>query len=591
MFGDRRKATLEQTRFLTRIAVLVFCALCVVGFLAARIVYLTVARGQELFDYSEYNMLRRDKIPAPRGNIEDRYGRLLATCEPRFDLSIHPYKVKKEQIAETLLRVAALCPQAVIPSVDSVMKLKRSPRRLPLASNLTVGEALPIVEQQALLPGLHVEQTFTRVYPHGTATAFLTGYVSSILEKETQARLEEGYDLNDTVGRAALESKCETVLRGEKGTEVVRRDAFGFLLDSRTESNAVPGARIVLTVDLDLQLAACDILTSYSGVIVAMDPRNGDVLAMASNPTFDANLPDLANKEGNSSWNKAIRTGYAPGSAFKLVTATAYLLSGGSPARTYYCAGTGANMGIANRPYMQCDAKRSHGATDLRRAITVSCNMYFFDAAARVGLAKMLEVGALYGFGRPTGIGLVAIGESPGRLGVTGATNLADLHMMAIGQGRMILVTPLQMVNAYSALANGGTLFVPQIVKRTILPSGEVSETSPTVASRIPWTPEQRAVLVDAFRNVVADTRSGTGRNAGFDPAWKVAGKTSSAQRATTDGKVADAGFVCFAPADNPEICLYVVLEGVGHGGEFAAPVAKLFLDEYYRLKKTREGS
>jgi penicillin-binding protein 2 len=587
MFGDRQKATREQSHFLARITVLVLCGLCVLGFLTARILYLTVGRGQELFDYSEYNMLRRDKIPAPRGAIEDRYGRLLAISEPRFNLSVNPYKVRKEQMAETLERVAALCPRAVIPPLENVMKLKRSPRRLPLAVNLAMAEALPLMERQAMLPGLHVEQTFARAYPCGRVAAFLTGYVSAILENEVQGRLEEGYDLNDTVGKASLESKYEALLRGEKGTQIVRRDAFGFLLDSRVESNAVPGSKLVLTVDVDLQTSACNLLKDQSGVLVAMDPRNGEVLAMASCPGFDAGFPEQAGREGNSSWNKVIRSGYAPGSAFKIVTASAYLLAGGSTERIYYCHGTGSNMGIQNRPYMQCDAKRSHGEVNLRRAITVSCNMYFFDVAAnRVGLDKLIETGSVFGFGQPTGIGLGA--ESPGQLGAPGPTNLADLHMLAVGQGRLILATPLQIVNAYCALANGGTMFVPQVVKRMVLASGEVVESAPVEVSRIPWTPAQWAILLEDFRNVVSDTRSGTGRHAGFDPAMKVAGKTSSAERATSQGKVTDAGFVCFAPCDNPEICVYVLLEGVGHGGEFAAPVAKQFLDEYYRLKKAQ---
>ncbi|NQU45021.1 hypothetical protein HQ520_17175 [bacterium] len=584
MFGDRQKATQEQNLFLLRVSVLVILALAAFGFLGVRIAFLTLARGQELYKLSEENIVSREKVPAPRGPILDRFGRVLATSEARFNLSVSPFHIEDAgQMEATLEAVRRLCPRASVPPVDTVMRLRPRWKRHFLASYLTMEEALPMMERQALLPGLQIEQTFLRAYPHGRDACFLTGYVGRITNAQMDTYLEQGYDRDDIVGMAELERKYEYRLRGEKGMQIVHRDARGMVLPSRIEPEpARGGAPLTLTIDLDLQTTATHLLKDRSGVLVAMDPRNGQILALASSPNFDSNHPESAGLPGNSEYDKVIRSALNPGSTFKLVTATCWLLNGGSPDYQVFCGG---HITVGKR-LMHCDYRYGHGWLNLQQAIERSCNLYFYDLARKMGVQRMTETAYLFGFGRPSRIGLRAQGENVGRIGGAGAEHYGNLLMMGIGQGRLVSVTPLQIVNAYAALANGGTLYSPTVVKSVGTPDGQ-EEMSAFVLDTIPWTDAQRQILLKGFQDVI-QTRWGTGRRAKFPKEWKVAGKTSSAERVTAAGAVTDAGFVCFAPSDKPEICVYILLEGAGHGGEFAAPLAKGFLAEYFKLKEER---
>lgn len=599
MFDEQRKASQDQFAFLVRILVLGLAGLFVLAFIASRVFYLTTVRGEKLLALSQSNFERGEKIPAPRGDIFDRRGRLLATSEPRHNLSLRSFQVPAAQMRETLEKLERHLPKAKIPELRKIMATRD---QIPIASELTSKETLPLMEQQSFLPGLRVDQTYTRVYPRGRSAAFLTGYVSKLSNakesKEDLALLKQGYSLEDHVGRQALEKKYESFLRGQKGTRSVWRDAHGVMLRSDVEANAQRGADLTLTVDIDFQEAIYRILKDRPGVVVVMDPRNGETLALVSNPSYDPNNPASSILPGNSEFNKALQSRGSPGSVFKLVTATAFLLNGGDPERRYTCEGTGENMGLKNRKYMRCDQSVSHGPTNLKRAITVSCNMYFFDVAEKVGLQDILKTGRVFGFGTPTGITLMARGETGGLLGNKSGNeaelkvNQADIHMLAIGQGRLLQTTPMQVINSYCALANGGNLYIPRILKRVEFPHGEAAGDydKPVVSSTIPWNSEQRQSLMQGFIGVVSDPKGGTGRHANFAPEMKVAGKTGTAERETAEGRVTDAGFVGFAPYDNPEVCLYVMMEAAGHGGQEAAPVAKEVLEEYYRIKARNGG-
>lgn len=588
MFGeDKRQAHREQNFFVNRVAVLLFLGLLVMLFLVLRVSFLTVGRGRELYELSKDNIIRTEKIPAPRGAILDRYGRLLATSSIRYNLSISPFNTSRSEIEKTLWAVARFRPDADIPTVENVMAVRPRWEQVLLEKELTPEQALPLLERLSFLPGLRVEETFVRVYPYGREAAFLTGYVGELQQRELQWYLAQGYDRNDIVGKAALEKRYESFLRGKKGSQLVWRSARGRVIDSVVEENgyAQPGARLMLTIDLDLQSTATALLQGQSGAIVAVDPRNGEVLALASSPNFDANVPQRASLDGNSEYNKAIRMHTAPGSTFKLITATAWLLAGGDPEREIFCGGY---ITVGNRR-MHCDARYGHGKLTMRPAIERSCNLYFYQLARDLGLTRMAEAAYMFGFGRPSGIGLP--GETRGRLR-THTNNLGELIMMGIGQGALISASPIQVAMAYSALANGGTLYKPLLLLRVVPPRGDPITYPPLPRGTIPWKTWQREALMRGFRDVT-ETNRGTGRHAGFDPEMQVAGKTSSAERKIMrDGKVVnitDAGFVCFAPWNNPEICVYVLLQDSGHGGEYAAPVAKTFLDYYYKLKEQRE--
>jgi penicillin-binding protein 2 len=448
---------------------------------------------------------------------------------------------------------------------------------------MPLAQAVPLLERQAGLPGLQIDQTFVRVYPYGRVTAHLTGYVRRIGPTALDDYLEDGYERDDLVGATGLEKTQETHLRGEKGVQIEHRDAMGRLLTARVQRNSVPGSRVVLSIDIDLQTSATALLQDRPGAIVAVDPRNGDVLALASYPGYDANQPVIFKGSGDSFLNKAAQEHYAPGSTFKLVTATAWLLAGRSPNKTVTCAGA---LEVAPGFTLQCNAQWGHGTVDMRQALMVSCNVYFYQLAKELREEQIYSAADLFGFGRPTGIAVLERGESPGVLGrpeSDASRLLANRVMMGIGQGQLISVTPLQLTMAYSTLANGGTLLEPRLVLRVQTPEGKETLNPPIERGTVPWAEWQRQVLLDGFRAVVEQPR-GTAHKIQFDPAMRVAGKTGTAQRHTSP----DAWFVAFAPWDNPEICVTVLLEKAGHGGEEAAPVAKALLEEYFRLKGKR---
>ena len=613
MFDEKRKASQEHFAFLVRALALALFGCCVMAVVVARVSYVTMVGGREFLEKSLGNFERDQTTPAPRGNILDRRGRILATSEIRYDLSISPLQTTRDDMAQTLAIVAQFCPKAKQLVLDDVMKTTPKWKQLPIASKLEMEEVAAVMERQALLPGLRIDPTFIRIYPYGMEAAHITGYTSSIKPEEVLKTRKQGYDDDELIGRAALEKTYEDYLKGQKGKRSVWRDAKGQILQTFEDTPSQRGDDLTLTLDVELQKAGFEILGDRIGVIVALDPRNGETLAMVSNPTYDANDP-AANKSHpeRSELNRVLRSHLSPGSVFKLVTATAYLLNGGDSDRRYDCPGTGENAGFKNRKYMRCDQNVAHGPTNLKRALTVSCNMYFFDTAERVGLANIVSTAHMFGFGAPSGINLLR-SELSGSVGLGGNknTNLADIHMLGIGQGRLLLCTPMQTVDAYCTLANGGTVYRPRILKKVQLPDGTFLRgyEEPVAAGTIPWTPDQRNALMQGFIGVISD-KVGTGRHGQFAPEMKVAGKTGTAEReivrrveddplVPSDSdesglireRVTDAGFVGFAPYDNPEICVYVMLEAAGHGGQEAAPVARQFFERYYALKAQYGGT
>ncbi|HBF33863.1 TPA: hypothetical protein DDW35_04810 [Candidatus Sumerlaeota bacterium] len=617
MFDEKRKASQEHFAFLVRALILALVGLSVMGFIAFRIFYVTVVHGEELLERSLGNFERNQSVAAPRGNILDRRGRILATSEPRFDISISPLQTTRAEMAQTLATIAQYCPKAKLPTLDKVMGTRSPWKQTAVASKLTMDEAAPLMERQSLLPGLRIDPTFVRVYPkeYSMAAAHLTGYTSQIKPDETTKMREQGYADSDVVGRKAIEKTYEGHLKGVKGSRSVWRDARGKIIQTFEDTPGCRGSDLTLTVDIELQKAGFEILGDRIGVIVAMDPRNGETLAMVSNPTYDPNDPSATySVPGRSEVNRVLQSHRSPGSVFKLVTATAFLLNGGDPEQRYTCQGTGENMGFKNRKYMRCDQNVAHGPTNLKRALTVSCNMYFFDVAEHLQLPNIVNTAQLFGFGAPTGINLLSRGELKGRVGLESnkyASNLADIHMLGIGQGRLLLCTPMQTTNAYATMANGGRLYRPRVLKRVQLPDGQFLRgyETPTEAGNIPWTPDQRNALLQGFIGVISE-KNGTGRHGLFAPEMKVAGKTGTAERdvirkvdsdsllpddageaTTIKEHVTDAGFAGFAPYDAPEICIYVMLEAAGHGGEEAAPVARQFLEKFYALKAQYGGT
>ncbi|MFW6303416.1 MAG: penicillin-binding transpeptidase domain-containing protein, partial [Candidatus Sumerlaeota bacterium] len=553
---------------------LAFCGIGLVGVLAARVCYLTLEQGDRLYDLSERSYIGDEAVLAPRGLILDRRGRVMAKNEPRFDLYISPFELQEEQIIQTLEAVDRLCDASAIPDIEEIMQLRPRWKRIKMASQLPLEQATALLERRAMLPGLQIEESFARLYPYGRATGHITGYVGYVPPSRAEQYTAQGYSLNDTVGLSGIERNKESVLKGEKGTEMVYRDAWGRVRYKEVleGAEARTGDDLTLTIDAELQKIALNLLDSQKGVIVAVDPRNGDVLTIMSTPSYDPNYPGRAFLAGNSEINKAISTHYAPGSTFKMVTASAALKADvTSPDRQILC---NREFRLTSEQSLYCMGY--HGQTSLAAAIEESCNVYFYTIASEMSYEAFYSTAAAYGFGQDTGFPLAG-SRDRGILGLRDETRrpyYGNRVMMGIGQGRLISVTPLQMAMAYATFANGGRRYAARLVHHI----GDSDRSRPVVLDTVELSDSDRRTLEKGLIDVVNSPR-GTARHAEIPEAWKVAGKTGTAQRAGDN----DAWFVSYAPYDAPRICVAVLLEKGGHGGEAAAPLAKAFIGEYYK--------
>ncbi len=627
-FGDKQKTVQENKSFFLRVAALVLLVVLGFGFLVLRITYLTVGRGSELAELSEQNYLHQVSIPAPRGAIVDRYGRIIAQSVTRFNISISPLGNQEADLAYSLDAVRTVCPTNLVPEARTLTAAeiiekpktgtmtgnkKERPSRdrwkpIPLATNLTLEQITPLMERLVLLPGLIIEPAFQRIYPFGRETGHLTGHMQKIPATDLDAYLEKGYEMDDLIGKSGLEQAFEDVLCGKKGSELVYRNAAGRILrtlsikndDNETSPSLKSadydtdepkrGGQVTLTLDLELQRSVNRILDEQTTAsIVVMDPRNGDILAIASKPNYDANHPEetLRKQSKDSSFCRALSGSYWPGSTFKMITAAAWLQStGADPTRVIECDRR-YFYGKGPKDYLTC--LYSHGGENLKSALKVSCNVYFYTAAAELELDPFLKTCADFGFGKPTGLPI----GGRGRLGMSRdrahiSPTRIDKIKLGIGQGELLKVTPLQMAIAYCAMANGGSRYEAHIVRETHRPGEQPLVFPPTVLSQVGWTQAQRDAIGEGLKAVVSE-ENGTGRYGEFPKEWGVAGKTGTAQKGK--GRPVDAWFACYAPFDNPEVCVVVLVEDAGgHGGEISSPVARKVLNDYYRLRFEQTG-
>ena len=403
------------------------------------------------------------------------------------------------------------------------------------------------------------------------------------------------------MGKSGVESRFETRLAGRSGYKRVEVDAAGRMVKILDVKKPVTGQDLNLTIDLDLQLAAEEALTGKSGAVVALDPRNGQVLVMASSPKFDPTI--FANGLSTEEWkalndpvltplvNKAIQGQYAPGSTFKIVMAAAGLSEHViNEHSTFFCNGA---MKLGRRRF-RCWKRGGHGQTDLYKAIVQSCDVYFYNVGLKLGVDRISRYAFGFGFGKKTAIDLT--GEKPGRVPTRKwkykrfreAWQKGETLNYSIGQG-FLLVTPLQLSMMISAVANGGTLYRPEYIL------GQSAEKRGSV----PVKPRVFRFLKTALEGVVAD-RHGTARKCRI-PGVTVAGKTGTAQvvrqvKRKQDEKMAwkfkdHALFVAFAPVEDPQIAVAVIIEHGGHGGSAAAPVARAVIERWLQLRSPKPST
>ncbi len=555
-----------------------------------RLIQLQVLYVEELGKKSEENSVRTIPREPVRGYIFDRFGHLVVDNRPAFTVTVMPFEFSRTEIPS----LAHLVDLDVPFISERLQKGEEYSRFAPVKIRRDIDFRMlsQIEENREQLPGVDIQVESKRMYGTGGRISHLLGYLKEVTEQQLKT-LGPDYVPGDVVGSAGLEGRYETALRGTKGTELslvnVRGQIVGSLDKGIHDRPPVDGRNLILTLDADLQFCAESLMTDRRGAVVAIDPRDGGILAMASKPDYDLALfsgitsadlwRDLNEDEAKPLFNRATLTRYPPGSTFKMILAIAALENNiVSPSWTVSCGGV---FRFGNKPFKDLHV---HGLTNMMRAIQVSCNVYFYQLMLRTGLDNWAEIGRQFGFGRATGIDIAE--ESPGLLPTTGYMNKrygpngwtkGYTVSLAIGQGELG-VTPLQMACYAMALANQGNYHQPHAVLGIVNRETNRVDTLMTSTRTITLKPSTWSLVREGMRRVVMEP-GGTGGMARI-PGVQVAGKTGTAQN--PHGKD-HAWFVGFAPFDNPVIAICVLVENAGFGGSYAAPIAARCMERYLR--------
>lgn len=596
------------------------------GILVIQLINLQVIKGDTYRELAAINALREVPIPAARGLIFDRNGTPLVENSARFSVAIVPGDLPERGemgVYRMLSRVIGVDPEEIARLVLEGIETQGAYSPAIIKDNLDRETALVLMELEPHASGLKVVVEPTRRYLTGSLLSHVLGYVGPISAEEYAQLADQGYLLQDVIGKSGVELTYERALRGKPGKKLVEVDAFGRELRVISERRPIDGSNLVLTIDVDLQRRVMEVLREYSGnsenaAAAVMNVRTGELLALVSLPSFDNNvfsgplsetdIAALLESPGKPLVNHLIADRYAPGSTFKTIVGAGALQEGvASPWTTITSRGyiTVENEFDPNVLYVFPDWA-SLGELDFYRGLAMSSNVYFYYLAGGkadegfrgLGEGRVAWYARAFGLGAPTGIDLP--GESPGLVPdaewkeetLGEPWTVGDTYNFGIGQG-YVAVTPLQMLAATAAVANGGQLLTPHVVKAVRDAQGNVIEALDTQPrERVPVRDEYLQVVRDAMRLSVT---SGVARNAGVS-GIEIAGKTGTAQfgQELPDGSYETHGwFVGFAPYRNPEIAVVVFIQR-GSGGEDAAPAAAKIFDYYFngpRLAATLEES
>ena len=575
------------------------------GLLLLRLFTLQVLQGERYRELSEENRIRVEVLTAPRGEIRDRKGRLLADNIPSFTVTIDPYDntftESPDLLDSTVVKLSGILEMDPVIAIEKV-KRERRESFLPvrLKRNVDLNRVAYVSEHRAELPGVEVESEPLRRYPFGAAASHLLGYVGEISDKELQdPKYSTSYIRGDLIGRMGIERQYERYLRGVDGKRFVEVNALGRkaeLLGDKRPILPKRGADLALTIDWDLQRAAEEAFAPGArGAVVAIDPRSGAVLALASKPNYDPNefstgitqarWDELSQGGNYPLFNRAIQAAYPPGSTLKPFTALAGLtlraIAAGTtfrdPCYGYYQFG---------RRRFGCWDKDGHGWTALRQAVSHSCDVYFYQLGLRIGLDRLSEFMKRLRLSQKTGIDLPqerrGLFPDPAwydkRYGA-GRWSKGLVLNLAIGQGESGL-TPVKLAQLAAAVGNGGVLWTPHVLAGVSRDGSPVPRGVPPADSMrysLGLSPRDLDLIRETMVAVVYD-QGGTGGSAKVEGVT-VAGKTGTAQNPHGNDHSL---FICFAPARAPEIAVAVLVENAGHGSTVAAPLAQKVLQAYF---------
>jgi penicillin-binding protein 2 len=561
---------------------------------------------------AEANRIRKVPVLAPRGKLFDREGRILVDNYP----SVTCY-ILREQIRDSgpdSPEIALIARGLSIPA-DQIQALLRryqlAPKYepIPLKKDITADEQAFIAAHREELPELETQDEQRRLYPSGGFAAHLIGYVGEVSEQMLDQERYATYSAGDVVGRSGVEQTYDSVLRGTDGSRDIIVNSHGKEVGQLGQELAIPGQDLKLTIDLDIQMAAERALEGKMGAIVAMDPHTGEILALASRPTFDPNAfavrltraywSSIINDPDHPLLNKAIQAQLAPGSTFKVIMSVAGLEENAAQDLRVNCTGGATFYGH----FYACD--KHHGGVDIHNAIPLSCDTYYYTLANRLGIDTIAKYATELGIGQKTGVDLPD--EVSGTMPST-AWKLKTQHQpwyagetisVGIGQGA-VTATPMQLARALSGIASGGVLRRPHVVFPDEVP-GElrqaISENFPGSGDRtIPLTTANWQLITDAMAQTTITGTAAAVHLEGID----FAGKTGTAQVVNHSAGVkslgkgaerANAWFVGMAPRRNPDIVVAVLVEHGGWGAEASAPLAAQVINAFVTKQRRQQNN
>lgn len=606
----------EQRMFLSRLIAAALIVVLLAGLVVYRLVDLQVVHFEHFSRLSQGNRVRIEPVPPVRGLLFDRRGRLLAENRPVYQLELVPEQVRDIEGTLAELIELELVREEDLPRIRNQIRSQRRFEPAILRPRLSEEEAARFAVKRPRFTGVDIQARLARQYPLGPVGSHAIGYVGAISESDLQRLDTANYAGTAQTGRIGAERAWEHLLHGTTGYRQILVNAQGRTLQELERTDAVPGRNVYLTIDLDLQAAAEEAMQGRRGSVVALDPRNGEVLALVSLPGYDPNLfstgisanqyRTLQEDIDQPLFNRALRGQYPPGSTIKPILALAGLHYGVIDGHdTVFCPGW---FSLPNHTHRYRDWKRTgHGTIDLENSVAQSCDVYYYRLAVTLGIERMHEFLVQFGLGHVTGIDIP--GEQTGLVPSRDWKRTAfrrpqdqvwfpgETVITGIGQGYM-LATPLQLAQAAAIMGARGHGFRPTLLAAVEDPI--TGERQPAERHSLPPLKIAPGPFEEAVDSMVAVVHGahGTARASGQGSRWTIAGKTGTAQViGIAQGEEYDeeqvderhrphALFIAFAPAENPRIAVGVLVENGASGSAAAAPVARAVIDYWLQREE-----
>ncbi|MBN1522779.1 MAG: penicillin-binding protein 2 [Candidatus Aureabacteria bacterium] len=591
------RRSIREVPFQMNIRIILFMIFLCMVIIVSRLWNLQITHGEEYREISKNNQVRKIILTAPRGNIYDRNGVVLADTRPSYDLTVFLEDVDDvEPLAEALAPIIQIDKEDIKSRLQKAMTDRMRLPYIPytLKKDLDLSEIIRIEEINFELPGVSISPVPIRHYTHDGLTAHVVGYIGKISRSEYETLGEKGYLQWDTIGKTGAEKSFEEYLKGVHGGKQVQIDNRNLLVSVLGKKDPVQGNDVYLTIDVEIQKKIIEAFGEYKGVCILMNARTGEILSYVSRPGFDPNvfatgdasISQLFVDENHPLVDRVISGEYAPGSTFKPVVALAALKNRIIDDKTsVLCTGVFTFGGIR----FKCWKRYGHGEVNLNTSLEQSCNVFYYNIGKEIGWEPIYETGRLFGFGSPTGF--IFEGEKSGILPSEDWKKAklgepwykGESINYSIGQG-YLLVTPLQMAVYAAALGNRGTILRPFVEKRIVGNDGVLIDQGKAEYRKNLNLNEQSLEWVRHGLYCVVNSKKGTGRRASLlkELNIEVSGKTGTAQAAEGGERINHSWFMSYAPSGNPVVACIVLVERKDSGAQYAAPIAHVALKAYF---------